>query len=409
MAPFRGFTGGTYQGLALSADAERSINFYPERVESADTDTAWTLLSKPGLALVATLPTSPHQAALEINGRAFLVAGRVLYEILATGSYLTWGSVGATVGDVRMVASQTQILILAGGAGWIFTLASNSLVQIASGWLPGATECAFIDGYFIVLELNSQEFIISALNDGTSWNPLDFGDVEGEAGNVVGMIAEHRLLWLLASNHAEAYYDAGNANFPFARLEGAFMQAGCIAAASVVRIDNTIMWLGADERGAGMVWRANGYTPGRVSNHSVETFLASYPSLTDATAYAYQENGHSFYRLDCPSAPSISGAAGLGATWLYDVASGMWHERGYWDAALGLYRADLARTHCFCFNKHLVGDYRSGNLYEQSMDYFTDAGAFIRRLRSTPDVRLGGAKPTRYNALTLSMDVGVGL
>ena len=69
---------------------------------------------------------------------------------------------------------------------------------------------------------------------------------------------------------------------------------------------------------------------------------------------------------------------------------------------------DLARTHMFIFGKHLVGDWRSGVIYDQSLAYATDAGAPMRRLRAAPDLANGG-KFTRYGELRLLCDVGVGL
>jgi hypothetical protein len=407
MAPFTGFIGGTYQGRAQAADAERSINFFPEKSESEGAKSAWTLYSKPGFKLFSTLATSPVQAMYAINGRAFAVSGGVLYELNANGTSTYRGAVG--LGVAQMVASQTQLLIVVGGTGFILTLATNAFVVItAAGWIPGASLPVFIDGYFICLEPASQLFFISALNDGTSWSPLDFGNVEGQAGNVVGMIADHRQLWLGAGDHMEVYFNSGAATFPFSRLEGAYMQQGVAVGASMVKVDNSILWLGADEKGDRIVWRAAGYSPKRVSNHSVEFFLQTYPTISDATAYSYQEGGHTFYRLDFPSAPSISGTPNGGATWLYDVASGMWHERAFWRATPGYYLADLARSHCFAFGKHLVGDYSSGSVYEQSMSYYTDAGALIRRVRSAPDLSSGG-NWQNYGEFRLLMQTGVGL
>ena len=41
------------------------------------------------------------------------------------------------------------------------------------------------------------------------------------------------------------------------------------------------------------------------------------------SAYAYQEQGHTFYVLNFPTA---------GATWVWDVTTDVWHERGFWNA-----------------------------------------------------------------------------
>jgi|SRR5579884_68833 len=402
---FEGFIGGSGSALSLQADAERAVNFYVERIDSPTgrTKSDRILLSRPGLSLFCSLPAPSVQALCAINGRAFAAAGGQFFELLAGGNYTAYsGYLGS--GRVQLCASQTQILILAPAGGYIFDLAASTLAPItAAGFPVGATKAAFIDGYFIVLEPHSQSFAISALNDGTQWDALDFGTAEGEAGDVVTLLADHRQLWLLANTHGEVYYDSGNANFPFSRLEGAFFEQGCAAIDSVVNIDNTILWLGQNRDGAAIVWRANGYTPLRVSTHAFESQVSQYPTLSDATAYCYQENGHTFYRLDFPSAHS-----GRGATWVYDIATGLWHERSWWNAQQGLAYADLARTHCFAFGEHLVGDYASGNVYIQSMRYATDNGAPIRRLRRAPALAHGGRR-LFFRELRVLAETGVGL
>jgi hypothetical protein len=68
----------------------------------------------------------------------------------------------------------------------------------------------------------------------------------------------------------------------------------------------------------GIVYRANGYTAQRISTHAVEWQIQQYGNLSDAIAYTYQQDGHSFYVLIFPSANT---------TWVFDVATSLWHER----------------------------------------------------------------------------------
>lgn len=346
-------------------------------------------------------------ALAELNGRVFAV-GRsgpncLFYEIHPDGSSTNYGILP---GDNRpqICVGETQILVLVGGNGYIFTLASSTLAPITDPNFPiGATKAAFLDGYFILIEPNSQQFSISAPNDGTSWDALDFGLVQGEPGNVVSLIADHRQLWFLSTNRGEVFYDSGNADFPFTRLDNGIFEQGIAAIDSLVRIDNSIMWLGQNADGGGIVWRASGYTPQRVSTHAIENLIQTFGTISDATGYTYQDGGHTFYVLHFPSAN-----AGAGATLVYDSASGFWHERGWWDTQLAAYRGDLARCHCYAWGKHLVGDYRSGSIYLQSMNYSTDAGSAIRRLRSAPDLANGG-EWAFYSELRLLVQGGMGL
>lgn len=409
MPPFKNFMGGFYRTSAQQADAERSQNWFPERMETegGSSKTSYTMLSKPGQATFAVLPATAGRAELAINGRGFVIsqagASNGFYELLANGSYVSYGTLP---GDTRpqMTAIQSQILILAGGLGFIFTLATSVLAPITDANFPiGAVKAGSLDGLFIVLEPNSQTFAICNLNDGFTWNALDFGDVEGEPGNIVTFVVDHRQIWFLGNNHGEIYYDSGDANFPLTRLEGAFMEQGACAIDGAFKCDNTLFWLGGNEDGQGIFWRANGYTPQRISEHPIEALVATFGDLSTVSGYAYQEGGHTFARWDFPNAYE-----GRGATLLFDISSGFWHERTFWNATLGLDYADLARSHMFVFGKHLVTDYASGAIYEQSRKYTTDAGAQIRRLRASPDIANGG-KWTRYSEFTLQTDVGVGL
>ena len=338
--PTFGFIGSSSQ--QSSADVERSVNLMVETIASASGRTQEAtkrLMATPGLAAWANLPTQPVQGEYEASGRGFVVSGWVLYEVFTNASYQARGTLSA--GSTCVFAdSPTQLLVSTGMAGYCFQLASGTnsdtgLPEVAGtftqitdvGWL-GGTSLGFVDGYFLAIEPSTQVFTVSALNDGLSWAALSFGDVEGAPENVVGMIVFQRQPWFFCSDHAEVYYDSGNALFPFSRLEGAYMNQGLVSAQTLKICDNTPFWLGQNKDGAGMVWRANGYTPERVSDYGVEAALASYlllpGGLSGAVASVYQEAGHTFYRLDVQ-----------GHTWVLDVGEGSWHERGQYNGVTG--------------------------------------------------------------------------
>lgn len=400
------------------ATIECTAAYFPDSFSAILQATNFAMVSSTGDVPLdpSASQTSAVLAECAINGRGFAIGANgpnnFFYEVHADGSVTNYAVTTPTsgtlalAGDTRpqMEASQTQILILSGGVGYCFDLRSNVLSLItAAGFPAGAVKAGYLDGYGIVLEPSSQTFAISGLNDFTSWDALDFGDAEGEPGNVTTFVVDHRQIWFLANTHGEVYYNSGDANFPITRLEGAFMEQGCSAIDSAFKCDNTIFWKGGNRDGQNIFWRANGYTPQRISTYAIEALVDSYCHTADCRGYCYQEGGHTFARWDFPSA-----YGGRGATILYDVGEQLWHERGWWDSSLGDYRADLARCHMFVFGKHLVGDYRSGNIYVQSMEYATDNGAPIRRYRSAPDLANGG-KWTFYGEFRLLTSVGIGL
>jgi hypothetical protein len=140
-----------------------------------------------------------------------------------------------------------------------------------------------------------------------------------------------------------------------------------------------MMWLSQNSNGAGQVIGANGLVPERVSTYAVETAIAGYArtvGITDAEAVTYSDQGHTFYCLTFPAA---------NATWVYDLSTRLWHERGVWDTATGSYGFWGPRNHCYAFGKHLVGNREEGMLCEMSTALTSECnGDLIRRMRIPP-------------------------
>jgi hypothetical protein len=299
-----------------------------------------------------------------------------------------------------MVDNGTQIFIAANPDGFIYNTSTSVFNPISDPDFPGAVNVGFIDGYFVFNEPNSQRFWVTSLYDGTAIDPLDFASAEGSPDNLVGLIVDHREVWLFGQTSVEVWYDAGTADFPLARIQGAFNEIGCAAPYSIAKLDNGVFWLGADARGRGIVYRANGYTGSRISTHAVEWQIQQYGNLSDAIGYTYQQDGHSFYVLIFPDANT---------TWVYDVSTQVWHERaGFVDGEFTRHRSNCQLS----FNNEIiVGDYENGNLYAFDLDVYADNGSIQRWLRSWRALPTGqnDLKRTAQHSLQLDCETGVGI
>jgi len=184
------------------------------------------------------------------------------------------------------------------------------------------------------------------------------------------------------------------------RIQGAFNEIGCAATFSVAKLDNGLFWLGADARGKGIVYRANGYTGLRISTHAVEWQIQQYGDISDAIAYTYQQDGHSFYVLTFPTA---------NATWVYDVATQAWHERAsFTNGNFGRHRSNCQMA----FNsKIIIGGYQNGNLYSFDLNVYADHNRVQKWLRSWRALPTGAndLKRTAQHSLQLDAETGVGL
>ncbi len=393
-----GFVGPSYSSQSVIADGQRCINWYPERMESENPKSPLVLYPTPGLSTFCTLAGPSVRVAFTIDGRCFAVSGTHFYEVFSDGTFISRGAVADDGQAASIAAGPTQLLIISGGVAYSYNLATNVLASVV-GMLGTPSMAGFTDGYFLVLLANSNQFQISALLDTTSWDGADTAKISVFPGNLSTMLIDHREVWFFGGKAIQVYYDSGNPDFPFEPIQGAFIEQGIIAPWSFVRLDNSIFWLGGDERGAGIAWRAQGYTPARVSNHATEFAWQSYSTITDAIGYAYQDQGHGFWVLTFPTAK---------ATWVYDSATGLWHERGYWHPTKGIYEAHLGQCHTYCFGKHLVGDRASGKIYEMNISLYDDAGDVIRRLRRGPHIS-NEQKWIYFHSLQVEAEAGLGL
>jgi hypothetical protein len=394
--------GSSYVARSVNAADNRMVNLFPEIVPEGGKEAAF-LSRCPGLEFLQTVGTGPIRGlwAHQTNGTDFYVVSGVqvfkLSSLTATPTLL--GTVSGT-GPVSIADNGTQIFFACNGPSYIYNEVTNVFQQITDPDFPGALTVGYLDGYFVFTEPNSQRVWVTSIFEGTQIDALDFASAEGSPDGLVGLIVDHREAWLFGTDSVEVWYDAGLADFPLTRIQGAFNEIGCVATFSIAKLDNGLFWLGTDARGQGIVYRANGYTGTRVSTHAVEYAIAQYGNLADAIAYTYQQEGHAFYVLTFPTG---------NATWVYDVATGAWHERAGWDN--GAFMRHRSNCQCNFGGNIIVGDYENGNIYRFNLDVFADNGGIQKWLRSWRALPTGqnDLKRTAHHSLQLDCQSGVGL
>ena len=395
-----GFCGAGYQSALVNCDAQRSVNLYPEVNESGQGVSSMILLPTAGLEVFSDLGGPSVTGQCEINGRGFGISGTNFCEMLSDGTKIVRGTVRIDTNQATISASATQLLITSGGRAYSFILATNAFAEIDTTTLAAiqgpVLMGGYADDYFIVLLSNSQSFQISAILDVTSWDPLDIAQVSLFPDNVVSMLIDHRELWLFGSETIVPYVNTGNPDFPWEPIQGAYIQQGINSPWCRNRIDNSLLWLGRNEHGAQVAWRAQGYTPVRVSTHAIEYAWSQYTTTSDAISYAWQENGHTFWQIYFPTANK---------TWVYDTATQAWHERT--SRIGGIEGAHFSQNHMYCFGKHLVGDWNSGKVYRMSSSLLDDAGVNIRRLRRSPYVGAFEDEWAYFEKLVFDLETGL--
>ena len=390
--------GSSYVIRSVNAADNRMINLYPEVSPEGGKEPAY-LQRCPGLTRVVTVGTGPIRAVYSLGSFLYVVSGEEFYKVDAAYTATKIGDVTGT-GTVSMADNGTQIFLACNPDGFIYNTDTLAFAKITDEDFPGAVTVGYLDGYFVFNEPNSQRVWVTSLLDGLSIDPLDFASAEGSPDGLVSLIIDHREAWLFGTNSVEVWYNSGDADFPLTRIQGAYNEVGCIAPYSVAKMDNSVFWLGADARGQGIVYRAQGYQAVRVSTHAVEFAIQGYGNLADAVAYTYQQDGHTFYVLNFTDADT---------TWVFDAATGAWHERA------GFRNGDFKRHRGNCHARFLgepvIGDYENGNLYAFDLSVYSDNGATQKWLRTWRALPTGAndLKRTAHHSLQIDCETGVGL
>lgn len=344
------FVGPSYTLATRQASAQRAVNLYLQAMETPS-KAGVIMRAVPGLVLFASLGAE-IRGCIEAAGRCFFVAGGSLYELASNGTSTLRGSLLTTSGNVGLAWGTTQLVIVDGANGYVFTLGSNVFARITDPDWPGSDQVEYLDGFFLLKAPDSQQYYVTAIDDASNVDALDFASAESAPDDIVAQAVVNQRVYLLGELVTEVWFNAGGEDFPLARSSGETIDVGCIATWSVVKADAGLMWIGRDLNGSGIVYKAAGGPPQRISTVAVEEALQGSTDLSGAVAYVYQDHGQTFYAINAP---------GVASTWVYEVATNAWHERCDLDGD-GQFKAHRATHHVFAHGLHLVGD-ADGKVY----------------------------------------------
>lgn len=385
------FSFQSYESRSLPYSAQRLVNlFYETGVPG--TKTQGILYNRPGKTLFGEVGTGPIRGIETMKGVPFVVSGLEVYTIASDGTGTLIGTITGT-DTVNMSNNGTQVAIVTGTDGYIATTSAVALITDAN--FPDVSSVTFQDGFFLWTIANTSQFQLSPLNDGTGpYDPLDVATAEVSPDNLVAAFADHDDLFLMGDDTIEPWFNSGNVDTPFVPQGGTVMEVGLTARDTVVKLDNSIFWLGnGGERGGLTVWKAAGYTPVRISTHALEKKWEDVGDVTLSHAFSFRLEGHDFYVL------TVIGSG----TYVYDASTNFWCE---WEETDDDFNV-IGFTDSFF--KKIVGSAEDGKLYSLSVDVFADDGEIIIREATSPPLATPNNFRARHNFVRIDIETGVGL
>jgi hypothetical protein len=398
------FLGGDSPGRSVSVSSEETINFYPEITKASDKSNI-VLIGTPGKIKYTSI--SGYGAIRRLyassQGRLFCVVGNRFIEIIDALTSKTISTLDTNTGSISIAENNFELMLCDGTSGYIYNINSTAFVKITSSDYSVGNSVISVNGRFIQNKINSSEFIFSAYQDGLTWDSLDYATTEISSDNIDAVSTANNELIFFGKKSIEIWYNHAPSAIGitdiYSRVNNVFINIGIAAPQSVGTINNTVFWLGSNLEGNNIVWMLKGYQPVRISDHSMEYLIGQLTNTSDAIGYCYQQEGHEFYVLTFISDNK---------TIVYDLTTGLWHQRGYWNKTNGLNDADRGLCCVFWNGKNYIGDYQNGNIYEISLDCFTDDGNIIMRRRTGGHIH-SDRQRLFFREFEIDLERGVGL
>lgn len=404
MAFWAGLIGGAYRARSQNIDNEVLVNLYPELTQSASNAKRATLIGTPGLKFNCTATGDGCRGSFSQDSARFTVVGIYVYAWDVTNGTTTL--LGTVLNDGKRVSFASngrggeQVALVAGGSIYIITLTTMTLsAAVAGPWTNALSLVAFMNGYFIVQEVNQVRRWFSALEDGTSWDALDFFATSQASDNGVGMVVKNDRLWCFGSRTSTIYYDRGDADNPFVPYPGSVMQEGGISAFGSFVLGDSIGWLSQDANGSRRILMAVQSSPQPISEPAIEFALGQMATVDDCEVDTYTQEGHAFACFTFPTGDQ---------TWCYDLKTGEWHQRSWWNDETGTEHRWRARGLCQVDGLIACGDWETGDLYTLDLDTYTDNGDVLRWVRRAPYISTDN-QFIFLHTLEIGTEAGVGL
>ncbi len=363
----------------------RLINAYAEKQDGKQ---PMAVMPCYGLTLFAEVTDTPCRGTIFLDdlGVAYSAHSTGIWKVQSDGTSTRIGTLPGTdiVQFSRNQAEFPQIVVHCNAGD--FYIQNDVITQITDTDLPTPVTQDHLSGY-TVYGLEDRRVFVSGLNDAASIDSTDYATAEQSADPLVRVKADHGDLFIFKQKTTEVWRNTGNEDFPFEPIIPATIQKGLISKSAVIECDNTLMFPAPDH----IVYRLNGYTPQRISTHSVERAIEADGNHAAIVGFSYSAGGHSFATL-----------TGDTYTKVFDAATGLWHDResygqSHWRARFPFHG----------WNKNIIGDTLSGNLYEIDRNAFDEGGEPLVWGMDTPTIHAfpnGGI----IDAVFIDMQTGVG-
>lgn len=342
------FLGGFYADESLLWSSQDVVNWLPTVAKQKGTRSQVQLKTPPGLAYFTRCGVGPIRGMRDVEGKLFVVSGTGLYEVALDGTPTLRGTIPGS-GRVSMAHNKrgygNQLLVVNSDAGYVWNTSTSTFTKITDTGYPGAVMADYLDHYLIQVDPWGRFWFNSDLDDALSYNTLDQYDAEAAPDKLKAIAANQLEAVVFGERTVEFFSNTGAATNTF-QSKRIVIERGIAGRHTLVKLDNTLMWLGND----GVFYRLNGYGAQPISEGVISQAIIGL-NWESAFGFTWEDKGYKVAYWTFPD----------GQTWGYDVTQPpgyQWHRR----ESFGMDRWRL--NACVKWQGRWIGgDFQNGILY----------------------------------------------
>lgn len=353
--------GPTYVNRSLPVSAQVTRNFYIDL--SPQGNEPVSLQPFPGLKPFATTGSGVNRGAGRFKDVFYTITGQTLFKVDSLGNST---SIGTIAGSGRCVLeSDGNNLVITTGVGKPYAYDGTTLTQGTDIDLPNAATVTYFNRR-VIYDGTGADIAFADLDDPLVVKSFNITIAESEPDDMRAVKAHNAQVYAFGATSIEPYYNSGVGNPPYQVITNSVEDLGLHAIYSVASNKDFVYFLGSDL----VPYRVAGLAVQPIGNTAIGQAIRNYADSSDAFGMTFRFDSLSFYLLSFPTGNE---------TWLFNEQSELWTNLAFGTDG----SQHLINAYEFIYDKHLVTDRRTGNVYEMDFDTFTDNGDVIQRQRDT--------------------------
>lgn len=417
--------GFSYPERSVEFDIQKTVNWY--LVEDPNSVKKMAFAPTPGTEIInKPLNDSavPVRQIFSYKNFGLAFVGDQVYHFDQDYDVNPVGTIKSNAGFISVCSGPTQIMIVDGEGGYVYTYSTGVLEPITDpNFLNNPLMCAYFNDFFVVCDTDTNVWQTSEANNAKIWTILSAPNdatISAKADTFKGIGVVNQRLFLFGNYITETWYAGVNPQypqFPYSRDNNAIFEYGCAASNSICngdkKDDGVLYWLGRTRNGVGSVMMSDGGQARNISTPSLDWRIQNYKRVDDAIGFSYNQDGHNFYQLTFPSE---------NVTWLADMT--MVDEEGYpsW-INLSVLNGDCHMATCHTYfiptEQHLIGSNQGPYILNLSSKVYTNFAGYddnanvlsedIKRVRIGSNFYLPNYNRFFINKFEADFEGGVGL